>query len=242
MRKRKATYQFVRNPVFKRARRMPRTTGNRAVNPMLMRTGGNLASTSRVGRDELKFKDTVLDNVTYGAAGTINVLNNMSQGTDSIARIGRRINMKSVFIRYMLDSNFTENIFFRTILVVDMQSNGALPAWTDIFVDTNSTTLTNLNNRDRFRILLDRQDVIEPGISGGGPIAIGTGNAGGATICFKQLYKKLNFVTTYNAGIQGTIADIQTGALLLCTIASVTNAGQGTYTTLLKCRIRFTDP
>lgn len=238
MRKRKATYQFTRPIGYKRRR--VRTTG-RAVNPQLLRTGGNLANTSKMGRDELKFKDTPLVDVTYGAAGTITVLNNMSQGTDSIVRIGRRINMKSVFIRYMLDSNFTENIFFRTILVVDMQANGSLPLWTDIFVEANATTLTNLNNRDRFRILVDRQDMIEPGVSGAGP-ASGVGNAGGPTICFKQIYKKLNFQTTYNAGIQGTIADIQTGSLLLCTIASVTAVGTGGYSTQVKCRIRFTDP
>lgn len=239
MRKRKTpSFVLKTNPRFKRVKRPRTTTG--VVSPRLIRTGGSLAPGG--GPDELKFNDKIFDvTAAYLQTGSILPLNNMNLGTDSNQRIGRRINMKSILMRYILDSDFTQNVYFRTMVVIDMQTNAALPTWLDIFTEQSAVCLNNLNNRDRFRIILDRQEMIEAGISGQA-VTGGNSNAGGPTIVFNKAYKKMNYTTTYNQGNNGTIADIQTGSLLLCTIATVTGVGSGGYSVQVRTRIRFTDP
>jgi len=115
---------------------------------------------------ELKFLNGN-DNFTVQTAGTIvTSLNQIPEGTGRSERIGRKIIIKHISLRYTIrlrsvigQANSSDII--RLIVYVDKQANGAAAAVTDI-LDTVLLPLTfqsfkNLANSGRFRILVDRK-------------------------------------------------------------------------------------
>lgn len=111
--------------------------------------------------------------VDVGGAGRFYMLNNMQEGVSSYQRVGRRINMKSLLLRFAPLLNLADDVFastdrvyvVRIALVYDSQSNGAFPSQTDLFASIIASGGTpfyhimapvNMNNRDRFLILKDK--------------------------------------------------------------------------------------
>lgn len=167
-----------------------------------MRTGG-WASPSRAGAGELKFVDTTNALVTLGA-GTLAVgalCNGIVPGSGANNRIGRKIVMKSVLIRWSvaLQATTVGGGSVRMMLVYDKQANATAPAVTDVLVQNTFTSPNNLSNRDRFVVLWDE---VTDSISINNNYSISG-----------KFYKKLNLETMYNAGTAGTIGDITSGSL-----------------------------
>lgn len=191
-----------------------------------LRTGG-WANPSRMS--ELKFVDT---NIAGGATGiTIGVqglLNGLVPGSNASQRIGRKVVMKSVYLRYRIQLAATTvgGGKMRLMLVYDKQSNAAAPAITDILLTNNWTSPNNLSNRDRFTVLCDHiSDCI---------------SVGGDFLASGEIYKKVNLETFFNAGVAGTIGDITSGSLYLL------YGNSGTFTTAqptidYDTRIRYSD-
>lgn len=190
---------------------------------------------SRMSRGELKTVD--VDQSAYQAdtTGTVTLLNGIATGTDFTNRIGRKVLLKSIYIKGWLSNTdtTTANTMCRLAIVYDSQSNAAAPAITDVFKSINGTTHLNLDNRDRFRILYDKHYALAS-VDNTATQAI----AGSPTIFPVKLYRKLNLEEQFS-GIAATIGSISTGAIYMMTFSSATPTNGGAFT--VSTRIRFQD-
>lgn len=187
------------------------------------------------------------------ATGTITCLNLIQVGSSMFNRIGRRIQLKSLRLRLQLVTiNATRTLQFadvgRIAVVYDKQTNGAFPTLTDVYQDTEqsgtntSTTLTglNMNNRDRFITIIDKQVMIPGGVLTAG-LLTSVYPDNGENITMMDEYRKLNLTTFYKADSNpAVIGDIATGALYFITFASYP-AGSELFQVIWNCRIKYVD-
>lgn len=161
----------------------------------------------------------------------INVIN---EGTSVSQRIGRKVCIKSVQIRGSLWMNNGSPIAAgaRLMLVWDKQANGVLATVPEIIGAVGDPyAFMNLDNRERFVVLMDKQyTFFAAGTSGVAPVV--------ANI---KKYKNLppTSYTIYD-GTGAGIADISTGALLMVLVSDAQN-GLSVCTPDLRMRIRYTD-
>lgn len=154
-------------------------------------------------------------------------LNLCATGSDYTNRNGRKIIMEEVSVLGIVrpvDAT-AQPTLARLLLVFDRQTNGALPAITDILDASTSISSWNLNNRDRFEIL---EDISWP---------LTESNVRPLVYIHDVCYA-LNHTTVYG-GTGAAITDVQSGSLLLVTVGddSAVNAGIFKFTT----RVRFYD-
>ena len=187
-------------------------------------------------KPEKKFLDTLSAlNVTAGVTTGVlsGVLNGCAQGTDAIQHIGRQTTMTSLY--WIWEGQITTTTVggapLRLVIVYDKEAEGAPPtiaanAQSDIFSVDSIIAQMNLNNRDRFVVLVD--EVVE---------CIGTG---GPQSFFRKGYRKIRMPMVFNSNTGSTIAAINTGSIyaVVWQSGSLTNAGA---TTQLQTRIRFQD-
>jgi len=175
---------------------------------------------------EKKYKDMTIATLAANTTGAFQLMNGMQMGTTYNDRIGRRICVKSIYIRGIVGQEAAITTISspinapgqlaRLIVFVDMQPNGAVPALTDILFEATACAQLNPNNRDRFKILVDKQWTV-------GRLTYDTTNGiGFADNCQWPVkkYKKMNVKTTFNGGNAGTIGDIATGALYMLWVGS----------------------
>lgn len=185
---------------------------------------------------ELKYNDIAAATYQGDNTGTITALNLIAVGDDNTSRDGRQICNRSIHVQGYLapvDST-TLNSMCRMMLVWDSQPNGAIATMTDILSVSNAVSSTNLNNRERFRILRDLKFALGSS-SNTATQAVSDGSNTYLIDCFLKLK---DIKTTYS-GTTAVIASVATGALLLVTIGSNSSSNQGTFT--LTTRLRFTD-
>lgn len=116
------------------------------------------------GSRELKFFDKTNNINPVGPTGNIySTLNNVAIGTGESDRIGRKIIIKAIHVRFdvSLDSqsapvSLPEGETLRVILYVDKQTNGAAAAVADILETAHVRSYKNLVNTGRFRIMYDK--------------------------------------------------------------------------------------
>lgn len=183
-------------------------------------------------RSELKTIEVNDSTVAANTTGTIVLINGVIQGTDYNQRVGRIFLMKSIYLRakFTNDSATVSPLTFRAMIVLDSQTNGALPAITDILNAVTTTSTNNLNNRDRFKVLMDKTFSPTPSAR---TVAITEQEV------FKKWYKKCSYEVV-NGGTAATVGSIQTGGLyviFLTDVAAGTGDGVVTYST----RVRFID-
>lgn len=187
-------------------------------------------------RKELKFLDLAYSQAyVFDTTGTVTALNLVAEGDDNNSRNGRQIQLCSVEVQGKanpVDGSTTPD-FCRLMLIYDSQANGALPAITDILSAATSNSFLNLDNRDRFHIIVDHKFVI-----GALSTTATQTYAESPTLELIDIHRKLSLHTTFK-GTTGAIASIATGALLMVSIGDVPpndGALAGVST-----RIRFTD-
>lgn len=183
---------------------------------------------------ERKLVDTVVTGSVMDVVGNVTLINGVATGTDFTNRIGRKINVKSILVRALArpQDGVTVARFVRMMVVLDTQPNSALAGITDILTTSTALSPLNLNNRDRFRVLIDKQQW-----HGGGDTTAGQAFSDHNSGIFHK-YKRCNFDTIFD-GTDATIASIQSGALLFVTIGS---AAAGDSSTLdFYTRVRFVD-
>jgi len=193
-----------------------------------LRTGG-WADPVRGG--ELKFRDTANGiAIAFGASTftTPELINGMPQGTEAINRVGRKINMKSLYLRWQLTcaSATTQGGVVRVLIVYDKQANATPPNITDILLVNEFSSPNNLSNRDRFVTLVD----------------VLTQTVGPATqfATAGTEYRKINLETMFNTGSAGTVGDITSGSLWIM-VAQNGSALVGNLNYNYRARIKFTD-
>jgi len=187
---------------------------------------------------EWKYVDTTIASVTFGNPNPIRqLLNGLQVGSGVGQRIGRQVSIRSVEMVYDIDGEIgiTTPNHCRVVLFYDKQANGAAPTWADLYETTSYTiTARRLDNRKRFKILMDKHVLIS-----------GNGQLGADVIptkfCDKKFLKfRTPLQTTFNAGSAGTIADISTNSLYLF---AITDVAVPTKQAILAAyiRVRYTD-
>jgi len=175
------------------------------------------------------------------------LLNCVNNGAGVSQRVGRKITMTSIQLRVSagIPSGRLVPGVLRCILVYDSQPNGVVlgpnallettPGPTTFVLDSQTAlSPVQMSNRDRLRVLMDKQVALAPG-----PLDLGH--------TFKK-YKRLRHETVFNTD---TAADpininvIQTGALYMFYVYS-TNSGIALGATNLpsivtSARLRYTD-
>jgi len=175
-----------------------------STNQMAMRTGG-WADPSRMTA-ERKFVDVAATIATTDGGLTFGnpvLLNGISTGTDASTRIGRKVNLSSILIRYTAylggDSTFGSPV--RIMVFYDKQANATAVTTAASFplVSNTFTSPNELSYRDRFVTIFDH--ITEPLSVNANASVAGT------------LYKKLQLEMIFNTGADATIGSISTGAI-----------------------------
>lgn len=183
---------------------------------------------SRPSGVEFKAVDTTI-NSESNSTGEVTLLNGLARGDDVDARVGRKVVMKSVQLQLRPRVTVTTGLaqICRIMLVYDKQTNAAALTIAQVLQNASISGLRNLENRDRFVVLMDQ--FIELSASG---------NQGD----FKHFnkYLRCNLPVIFNSGDAGTIADITTGSLYLITVGSEA-AGDTDANVFGYSRVRFED-
>lgn len=177
---------------------------------------------ARTPKQELKAFDvatTTTASSTIAGPPTFQTLNAMINGAELYQRVGRKIYMKNLHFRAILQPNgLASEAQNRMIIYYDSNPNAAAPLIGDLIRDSNAAAAVtsyseiNLFNRQRFKILRDIQWIT----------GSTTNVAGAAEIVpdpIKESFNQDIFIklggleAVYNGTNGGTVADIQTGAI-----------------------------
>lgn len=187
-------------------------------------------------KGEKKFFDQAVATYQVNTTGSLTCLNCMIRGDDYTERIGRKIQVSSLYIRgYIRHENAVPGVInaqlWRLIVFSDSQPNGTAPGVTDVLMTANPSAQLNPNNRDRFKILKDKQWTSD-----------GANNQTIGNHAFPiKLFKQLNLQTIFNGTNAGTIADINTGALFMLWIGSEAAGALTDGNAIVSVRIRYVD-
>lgn len=227
--------------------------GGKATHPVLLRrtySGSMVPLRSggyRPNRVERKVNDLTTATYQCNTTGSFTLLANPTLGSDFNNRIGRKVLLKSVYVRGRVVTEtasagteaFVPAQQTRMILFIDMQPNGAAPAVTDLLVEALPSSQLNLNNRDRFKILTDRTYCFDPYYVDSSTATETFASAPNQIYNVKK-YKKLNLEMIFNATNGGTIADINSGALYMFWIGSRAS-GATDANAIVSTRVRYAD-
>jgi len=208
------------------------------------------------GGGQAKFADVPMTLVSLNntTSNTGTLLNGLIPGTGVTQRIGRKIRMTSLSIQLGVQPNngSTSTVslpadYVRILLVYDRQSNSTPPMFSDVIQGSTSAATPavsnapwdgkNVNNRDRFAVLIDKHIEI-PDTTGSGINAVGPY----MTAKEMQLNRWINLKgleTIYNGDTAG-YASIATGALWLFCQDNYAS-GSSTYATQFTARLTFKD-
>lgn len=193
--------------------------------------GGGLQSFRQMQRVG-ELKDITVRSVALAPTGTTSVtpllLNGVAQGTTPSTRLGRRIMMKSLLVRYFysIEPTTAGNSPLRFLCVYDAQTNAAAPGVTSVVLTDELTSPMNLSNSRRFKVLFDETCNV-------------VGSAGPQAWMF-QKYIKLNLATEFNDNSAGTVGDITTGSIYVF-VWQNGNLITATGESVMYSRIRFSD-
>ncbi len=168
---------------------------------------------------ELKFFDTTIDDVTISATGDIqSSVNLIAQGVSEDERIGRkctvhRIQWRGTLILKKGTSEDSSEEAVRVIMYLDKQANGAVATNTQILHTASYQAFYNLENKGRFRILLDRTWALNATAGGGN----GTTSDTFSKVVTFSMNRKVNIPIEFslNTGAIGEIRSNNIGILLI---------------------------
>jgi len=215
-----------------------------------MRTGGFVTNSAiRRAGTEVKYSDTsgsAISGVNTAATGLL--LNGIAQGTGVDQHVGRKVGMKSLLFRFVVNADAATYakygtiasattggaLHWRVIIVYDKQANGAACQQSDILkASTGSLTGIpgmlqgmNLDNRDRFKIILEKNGTWSP-YQASGPM--------------REKFIKLKDREIIFQGTGANIADIATGSMYLFFIQDTTAAAGVNLQLSYFARLRYMD-
>jgi len=205
----------------------------------LLRTGGYYGRYNKplVSTNEKKFKDTTLAATAVPAAGVIlsSSVNLIAQGTTESTRIGRKCQLRNIYIHGNISLPSTNTAtqtsdIVRLIVYIDKQTNGAAAEVTDILKDADYRSFRNLANQERFVILKDKTYDISAQAQ-----ATGTAQTTGVNTYHIKMYKKLDLPIEFSS-TTGAITEIKSNNIGIMAIG-LSERAEVSYI----CRIRFDD-
>lgn len=204
---------------------------SRAIGSSGLRTGGWRGVPGR--RGELKYVDVGVQQNNFDDAGIGILLNGLAPGTGASQRIGKKVTIKTIQMRAAISANVAGTNTFsgmvRCFIVYDKQANAAFPTVGAILEQATGSSPMNMDNRDRFLVLYDRQFALDQ--LGGNPSAQ------------IKMYKRVNLTTVFNAGTAGTVADITSGSIYVVFIGEGVSVVAPTNIPFVRwySRIRYED-
>lgn len=180
-------------------------------------------------KEEFKSIDVAPGTSVLDTTGAVTLLDGCARGSDINERVGREILLRSVELKMVAKATATTGTdqTGRVLLIYDRQCNGVAPGITDILDSINVVAMKNLDNRKRFKILMDWcVDLSAAGQNG--------------SERSKTFYRKLRHPVSYNSGTAGSVADIISGGLFLITLGSNV-AGTTAGSLNVSTRVRYTD-
>lgn len=202
-----------------------RRANMRTMAQALTRTGGRLPATA----GELKNVDTAITTPAFGVAtASITPLNLIPQDSTANGRVGRRVIMKSIYIRGSISMAATSTgaTSFRVRVVYDKQANATLATAVQVYQTDSVSSMNQLDNSRRFVTLFDE---IRSCIGTAGPQAL-----------YFEMYKKINLPIEFNAGTTAVIGSLVTGAVVAL-VSTGGGVGVASLNSALNCRIRYAD-
>lgn len=159
----------------------------------------------------------------------VQLLNGISRGDEISERNGREVTMRSIQFdaRVTVTSGTGVDQFHRVIIVYDNQTNAAALTAAQVLSVVNVTAPRNLENRRRFRIMMDKKIQLNA-----------SGEPGAQRLM--RFYRRLRHPITFNSGDAATVADITTGSMYVVVIGTEA-AGATAGTIGGSCRIRYQD-
>lgn len=173
------------------------------------------------------------DTAPHATTAKILLLNAIPQGSSVVSRVGKKVVLTSFQIRgqsYPGATGVRNDCAW--LLVYDKRPRGVLPTVTDILDTVSANSMNKDDNSGRFKILR-REDFMLIG-------ATATLTNSLASRSEDAWLSLKNLPTTYMSVGDGTIGDIEEGALYLVTVGTNTN---GTTAAILdgNVRVRFRD-
>lgn len=171
--------------------------------------------------------------LTLPVAGTAIVstlLTQIPQGNAAGGRIGRKVQLKKLTIRYSIFyNNATIGASHRVKIVYDKQCNGVAPVATDVLTVDDLNGLNNLDNSDRFITLYDETESLDLSSSNNFTVS-------------KQINRKLDLEQIWMGGNAGsTIAQLLTGSVYLLAWSGSAGALATASTLGYTSRVRYVD-
>lgn len=185
---------------------------------------------------EMKFLD-VQQSQSYNAGAQVVSINSIAQGLTNITRIGNKINIKSVAVRFSsipVDTNVAvlPNTY-KWCLVLDKEPEAAAVAsYNQIFTGNSMTAFRNVGESDRFVVL-----ATGTWAHGGRQVVAPIYSDGGDMSNIVDKFVKCDIATKYTL-TTATQTAFGTNQLLITTIAEQTDAN---VSQIIDTRIRFTD-
>ncbi len=180
--------------------------------------------------NEWKFGSFSNNDAVVSTTGTVQIqMFTFPLGTKDTERIGRKITLTSMQVRFLLTLPVTALLgetadVVRVIILHDKQANGAFPAVADILFSPDIQSFKNLDNTKRFRTLYDRTIPIN--------IQCGVFDSTSGIELIKmgenmktwKIFRKLNIPIHYD-GDAGTIGDIVSNNIVMLYISESGNVG-----------------
>lgn len=183
---------------------------------------------------ELKYIDHSDIATAVDESGNFTLINGLALGTAATARVGMRINMRSIHLKYIItapvyntiNTAFLNRTQVRVMLILDMQPNGATPALSDILEDTTAgigiVSSLYMANAARFKVLYDKRHAVQAStVVSNTFVMVPTDSQ-----IYDETYMKLSHEVHYADSNNGDITDIKTGALFLVTLSGTASVGQ----------------
>lgn len=193
-----------------------------------------------IASQEKKWFDTsvTLTGFTNATPGQVFALNRIPEGVDEQQRIGRKIhlmNSSMAFTWSFYNPAATEYLrVCRVMVVYDSQTNGVIPAVTDVLETADALSHNNLNNSKRFRVLYDNFNMRGKGDN----FDAQTLASFNGLKCYDKYTRRLDDDCVY-AG--SATADPNTGGLFVVAIVGGNVPGGVGIELLLNHRLRYTD-
>lgn len=212
---------------------------------------------------EIKSMDIATFSIAGTTTGAFQTIATPVEGASFYNRIGRRIQGKSLHLNgywnpIKTNPAASDTLWARVIVFYDRQANGANPSYADLITAYNSAGATssapldglNMNNRDRFLILMDEKCLLPPvGINGASAASTNFGaadpnqnaqHAGGRFLVNRFI--KLRGLETHFKASAGAIGDVATGAIsVFATSTDAATNANASYQFTSNWRFKFYD-
>lgn len=196
------------------------------------RTNWNTGKT----REELKKYDIFYDSYPSNTTGTTTLINGIATGNSYNEREGRQCYWKTIQVTGMLKPTieYTLKPSRNDLYVIyDKQPGAALPAMTDIFMESKGGSPLNLDYRDRFIVLAHKSWVV-------GYSDVTNHYAFGQNAYTVNIFKRINMKTTFK-GDTNALTDISTGAIYLLTLGTESVTDNDFPSFYVTTRLRFSE-